>query len=795
MLEFRRPERNMRVCLGAAALGGALLAAASAFALTADEQMRFADGIYLRGFYDTAVSEYLLLIRDHPDYSGLDVALYRTGESYRQLGNQMGADRFYQRLVREFPASPFAARAELRRVEMAVASERYADAKGILDSLPARADMEADTRAAMNYYGGLCLQHEQDAAGAEAAWQRVLDMNVPTPFVSFAALALAELHAADSTRAGDVSAWYAKAVESAPTPVSRAEALYQWGNWAYRAARYNEAMDALQMLMTELPMERRAKDARLTYASSLFRQGEYADVLEMAEAIVADAPNADAAATGLFLRASSLRHLNRLADAIRAFTELLNAYPASPLVPQAVYERTMAHFARNEMEDVRRAPLVASDSAFAPDMAWMRAEAALSLGQTGTAQREYENLLEQFPKAPQAASAWVRLAQLERDVGNAEQAAAYFKNAARKELKAPPAVAENALRSAAYCYSQIERYDDALASWDDVLKRRPSSALAGEALLQKALTLQNLNRGKEAHDTLEKLLKSDPAGAFRAQADYWLGFLYSQSGDSKKAEQFWRDSLAHQPDESTEFWARLRLALLMQQQQRESEAADMMESLIERPELVSGHAALVEWLAHFRFDQGEYERVRDIATVLAEKAAEPSWRQIGWYWRGAALTALGDSPAAIQAYEKSVAESASTKQGAEAMLLLADLERKAGKLDSAETRFRTAAEMATFDEALEIRARAYFGLAEVAAAAGKHEAAARHYMSVAILFDDPELSPRSLYAAGASYGLAGKHTEQQNAWAELRTRYPDSGFARQVHSELEPHTEAENKQP
>ena len=41
--------------------------AAAAAALTADEQMRFADGIYLRGFYETAVTEYLALLRDHPD--------------------------------------------------------------------------------------------------------------------------------------------------------------------------------------------------------------------------------------------------------------------------------------------------------------------------------------------------------------------------------------------------------------------------------------------------------------------------------------------------------------------------------------------------------------------------------------------------------------------------------------------------------------------------------------------------------------------------------------------------------
>ena len=70
--------------------------AAAASALTADEQMRFADGIYLRGFYETAVTEYLALLRDHPDSPHVPAALYRTGECYRQMGNPTGAERFYK---------------------------------------------------------------------------------------------------------------------------------------------------------------------------------------------------------------------------------------------------------------------------------------------------------------------------------------------------------------------------------------------------------------------------------------------------------------------------------------------------------------------------------------------------------------------------------------------------------------------------------------------------------------------------------------------------------------------------
>ena len=55
-------------------LGLGLACAVSARGLTAEEQMRFADGIYLRGFYETAAGEYLALLRDHPDSARVPAA-------------------------------------------------------------------------------------------------------------------------------------------------------------------------------------------------------------------------------------------------------------------------------------------------------------------------------------------------------------------------------------------------------------------------------------------------------------------------------------------------------------------------------------------------------------------------------------------------------------------------------------------------------------------------------------------------------------------------------------------------
>ena len=205
-----------------------------------------------------------------------------------------------------------------------------------------------------------------------------------------------------------------------------------------------------------------------------------------------------------------------------------------------------------------------------------------------------------------------------------------------------------------------------------------------------------------------------------------------------------------------------------------------MEPLLADAARVAENPALVEWVVRRHFDQGQYDRALKAASALAGAAREASWRQIGWYWAGICQSQMGHDEAALEAHGKAVSQEASTREGTESLLLLAALELKAGRFAKAEERYSAAAQAASGEEALDVRARAYFGLGEVAEAAGQPDKAARHFMSVAVLFDDPEWTPNSLFRAGQMFGKAGKNAEQASAWEELKRRYPDSGFAKQV---------------
>lgn len=749
----------------------------SAWGLSADEQMRFADGIYLRGFHETAVGEYLALLRDHPDSAHVPAALYRTGECYRQMGNQAGAERFYRRVETEFPGEAPAARARLRRAELAMAQGHYKDAESLLAELR-KGEPPADTAVAALYYLGFSRWKAGQPKKAIADFKRLLEDHGDSPYASYAALDLATMHAGKKNIDEQMIAWFEQAVATAGTPSAKAEAMFRWGDWAYRRGNYPAAADVLQALLVELPDERRAGDARLAAAWSLYYLDRTVEAMELAETLVAAAGDAETAASGTYLRANCLRKMNRDGEALADYQTVVKHYPGTRFAGRAAYEIMVTHFKRGEYDQALAVAPPAPDGKHAADVLWMRAESERALDRTDLARGRYEQLLENFPESPQAAPALLRLGELARDAGRLEEAADWFRRVAEDYPENDAVTA--ALRASALARLRTGDAAGALADWDALLAENPDTETAAEARLQKGLVLIEMKKPSAAMKVLDDLLEEQPRGPQTARALYWRGVLLAGEEKWEPAETAFRGSLTAGPDDLTASLARLRLAVVLQRQGRMDEAADQIEPLLADGRQTAENPALVEWLIRRRFDQERHEESLAAARVLAEHAREASWQQIGWYWAGVNQSVLGDEEAAIRYYEQAVAQEAATREGAEARLLLAGLELKAGRHEQAAERYAAAAETATGDQTLDLRARAYFGLGEAAEAAGRYDQAARHFMSVAVLFDDPEWTPHSLFRAGEMFRRAGKEARQASAWAELKTRFPDSGFARQV---------------
>ena len=756
-----------------------LLLGVSAWGLNADEQMRFADGIYLRGFYESAVGEYLLLLRDFPGSEFEAPALYRTGECYRQMGNLAGAERFYKRVASEYPDGKEAPRAALRRAEIALAEGRPEDSKSLLKTL-LKGEADAETKAAGTYQLGSSYLKADQLRSATTTFKSLLKDYPDSPYAAYAALDLAAINGSKERNGTQMEDWFEQAVKTAGTPSVKAEALFRWGDWAYRQERYQEAADTLQALLVELPEERRAQDALLATAWSLYYLDRTAEAMQMAEQMIAAATDPETAASGEYLRANCLRKMNRDGEALLAYQSVTQNYPGTPFAQRAAYEIMVTQFKRGQHEKAVVAAPAKPGPANEVDVLWMRAESERMLGRIDLARGRYETLSTEYAGTDQAASSLLRLGEMAREAGRLEKASELFRRMA-EEYPENPAVPD-AWKASALARLRTGDAQGALKDWDQVLDANPEGEASEEARLQKVLVLIELKKSAPALKALDELLQISPTGEQTARAHYWRGVLLSEKSKWEEAEEALRSSLSASPDPQTESLARLRLAVVLQRQGRMDEAADQIEPLLEEPQRVAENPALVEWLVRRRFEQGQYADSLVAALALAENAREASWRQIGWHWAGASQSQFGREAEAMVLYEKAVEEEATTREGAESQLLLAGLELKAGHLKEAMERYADAAQSASGEQTLDLRARAYFGLGEAAEADGQLEKAARHFMSVAVLFDDTEWTPNSLYRAGTLFGLTDQPAKEASAWAELVDRYPNSSFAKQVES-------------
>ena len=147
----------------ASILAAVLLAAATSAraaegsAALAADRLKLADSMLARGMASAAAVEYEALLKEG-GVSKADV-LYRLGESRRQLGQTAKALEAYERVIKEFPASPLMHRARFGRAMLLKPSEAEAellklDAGGIPDDIKAAALYQLGTLSEKKPGGG-----------------------------------------------------------------------------------------------------------------------------------------------------------------------------------------------------------------------------------------------------------------------------------------------------------------------------------------------------------------------------------------------------------------------------------------------------------------------------------------------------------------------------------------------------------------------------------------------------------------------------------------------------------------
>jgi TolA-binding protein len=752
--------------------------------LAEDERIQFAAGLFSRGMYDLAGREYEAFLKASPQSTHAAVAHYWIGECRRLQTNAAAADQQYQLVCKNYPDHPLRFRAALQRAELYQTTGKTNEAAGLFQDL-LKNDLPPALAAEALYHLGAAHRQAGRIADAMTALEQACTRHPgEQPFAASAALMLGTLYA--DPAAGVLHApekapgFFQSVAQNPPDPRLGAEACFLLADYYFRLKNYTQSAEAYRQLLTRYPDDIRAGEARLQAAWANLNAGLYADALQTCDRQLAgrkDAP-ADETEEWLFLKAASERQLMKHADALETYSQLLEKFPQGAHAQAARYEKALTLYRAGRYADtITEAREILTNTTLRAHSAWLLAESYAALKDQDNAIQYYRLITREFPDDLMACDALYRLAHHLQSKQDYQEATRFYHLLA--ERFPSNGMAPSALFAAGLCATRRQQHEEAVRDWTRLLEAYPASEVASQALFQRAMGEIQLSRPADAQLSLYQFLKQYPDAPQAAEAGYWLGRLLADDKKWHDAEPVLRAALTRAPSAERDRDIRFYLGATLHNLGQFDEAANVLKLLLRTPAREKFTPPLLEWLAEYLHRHSQHADAAEAARLLT-LMPQPGAKQAGFYLLGRAELAQKKEPKALEALRTALKQKAATRFAAEAALQLGEILRTQGDYRAAAGCFDDAARRANTDAQLETRARAYLGLARVAAAQKETDEALRYFMSIAVLFDDPVIVPQSLYEASETLRSLGRPEDAARMAGELKTRYPQSEWARRL---------------
>ena len=755
----------------------ALVPLTSAEPMDENDRLQFADGLYARGMHELALKEYETFLRDFTNSPKADVVHYRMGECDRGLGKAADAESEFNFVYTNFPTSEFKFKAGFKRADLAAETNRNDEAIGMLRDLINQKAPDDIAAAALYRIGEICEKTGKND-DALTTFEQVRNRYPATAFYSYALLKLGQACGRDKAKQDQALEMFRLAAEKPANDRIAAEATFQMAEILFGKKAYDKSAEAYKKLLVQFPADQRAAESKLQAAWACQNAGLYVDALGIAdEALKGD--TGDKKAEWLYLKANCERQLMKNDAAIQTYSQLLNQYGSSRFANVARYEKALTFYKMGQFkETVAEADKISQTADLKKDVCWLLAESHAALKEDDLAIQFYRIITTEFPKSDVGCDAAYRLAHFLQGKKEYKEASRCYNIVAADfpDNKLAP----RALYASGVCNAMDNQHAEALRDWAALIQKYPGDPLVEEAIYQKAMSEMRLKRFADATASLRDLLKKSASPRFAPDAHYWLGVMLDEDRKTQDSETELRTAAKDGAGKDWQKDAEFRLAIVLQKNGKEDESAVLFQSLLSSPERENFSPQLLEWLSEFKFGKKQYQESIDAAKLMVERAKDTNWLQIGWCLTGRGQLALGDKPAAEQAYRKAMALDVNTHLAPESALRLGELLLEGTNRADAAGFFSKAATLASGEQLLGVRARAYIGLGKTAKASSDFEAASRYFMSVAVLFDDPNVVPECLFEAAEAYKKLGRQDDAAKTIKELKDRYPQSEWAKKA---------------
>lgn len=733
-------------------------------------QARLALGKYFfeAGQYDRAVNIFEQILADRPPDELAAKALYWIGEAELQQGRFEEAIRYYRRAADNYRNTATAPVALYAIGFTEVRQERPAAAAEAFELLAAR---YPESRYARNI--GLALAevyYELDD------YQRAVDeIQRRLPTLGPEARERASFLLAESfnqlRRSEDAIIEYNRFLEGNPNSPYYRRALYGLA-WNYYFEKAHQWAAEHFARVREGQSDELAEKATYYQAVNEKLALEPVRAIELYREFLRRWPRSPLAEHAQFELAVGLYEQRNWAEAYAAFSELIERYPESEHLGEAVYLRGNTAIALNRVDDAeadfeRAIALDAAPAELKEEVAFQKAWLQYRTNRFEQASKQFMALYEAAPRSDRGGQALFWAAESEFQLGHLTRAGELFRQYQR-EVRGGRHI-EASHYALGWVYFRQGRYDEAATSFRQfldayrdagseipyhtdallrladsyyALKRYPeairmyreAAEQAGDyALYQTGQAYYNAGQTAEAMNTFRRLLSQYPDSPWAEEAQYTLGYIYFQNQDYDQAIAEYEKLINHKPQDPLAAKAQYGIG-------------DALFNAGRTEEAVAAYTAVLE-----RYPRSAF--VGDAATGIQY-----------------ALSAMGDERRAERLIRDFEERFPGSPVADELRFRQAEVKYQSGKADEALLDLQQFVRSSNNEELL---ADAYFYMGTIQADRGRMQEAEGYFRQVVDAFPESSRFPQAVRRMGEMFLDAGRAQQAHAVYRRLETMRSD----------------------
>ncbi len=691
------------------------------------------------------------LIEKYPDGSFADKAMYYAGEAESRLGNFDKAISHYSQLLQNRSMDTSAVRPDAmfglavtydEQMQPKLAKENY-------DSFLAKYASHPLSREVRLRAAEIALKDDQVEQAVQLLKQVVGTKDFEKSANADYALYRYGFALAKSGKFKESADIYQKLSTLFPNSQFSQNSSLAAGQTLMRDKKFDQALKAFEGLLAA--KDDRAAEAAHWMCQIVIIQGKPVDAIAIArKALDWGSKSASATLLKMDLADGLSATAEGKAEARTHYEQIAVENAEDAIAPRATYNAAFAALQVGALADAQRwseafAKRFPND-ALASDVAYIRAESTLQLGQHESAATAFEQLITSEPKNPMRSSWETRLAAAQYLSGQYEKSLELTTKAIMEKQDSLARAESLFLHGASLL--KLEKLDKAIDSLQKSNESNSKWGQADEVLLILAEAQNTSGKKEEARNTLQKLLQDYPNSRFKPQVEFRLGQISASLNDFERALIAYDSVLATSKDKSLLDYASYGKAFILIQKEQYAPALQLLEPIaLDTRDDGVGYEARVAKAICLRQLGKPNDSIQVLNQLMnAKLPADQLPRAL--YELGLAYSSAEKLEPAITAFEKLIESYAKFPLLDKAYYELAWAQKSLGKTELANQTFR---KMTGIYPDSSLAAEAYFHVGQAEYENSKYDRAIKAYTVAATRSVDANLQEKSLYKLGWAF--------------------------------------------